>query len=90
MAEPPRHEVCICAAVQTLSGRVFRGHRHVHCFRAAEDAGESLKNHMQGFITSTGRFVHRLDGRELQEAAGIDSVHPDGYRGDLLFSEDLY
>lgn len=83
-------ETCICAAVQTLGGRVFRGHRHVHCFRAADDAGEDLKNHIQGFITSQGRFVGREEGRALQEAIGWKSANPDGYRGDLLFSEDLY
>lgn len=83
-------ETCLCAAVQTQGGRVFRGHRHVHCFRAAEDAGESLKHHIQGFLTTRNRFVNREQGRKLQEAAGIDSVNNGGYRGNLLFSEDLY
>ncbi|MGE3278053.1 MAG: hypothetical protein AB7O67_23320 [Vicinamibacterales bacterium] len=44
----------------------------------------------QGFVTSRGRYVTRSEGRQLQEAAGIGSVSPSGYRGDLLFSEDLY
>jgi hypothetical protein len=44
----------------------------------------------QGFITSTNRFVDRFEGFRLQEAAGIESVAKDGYRGRQLFSEDLY
>jgi hypothetical protein len=85
-------EVCICAAVQTEEGMVIRGHRHSDAIKAAVQAfchpvqGEQA----QGFITSCGRYVTRQEGRRLQEAAGIGSVSPGGYRGDLLFSEDLY
>ena len=44
----------------------------------------------QGFITSENRYVSREEGRKLQEAAGIKSIDKDGYRGDSLYSEDLY
>jgi hypothetical protein len=43
----------------------------------------------QGFITSRNRYVDREEGLRLQLAAGIESVAPGGYRGQL-FSEDLY
>ena len=85
-------ETCICAAVKTEEGQVIRGHRHHDAMHAAGMAfcrplrGEEG----QGFVTSRGRFVDRREGRKLQEAAGIGSCAPGGYRGDLLFSEDLY
>lgn len=88
-------EVCICAAIRLKSGRVIRGHRHHHCLAAAreESPGQhrlELLHAEQGFITSHNRFVGREEGRRIQEAVGITSVAPDGYRGALLYSEDLY
>jgi hypothetical protein len=89
MADP---EVCICAAVMTVEGLVIRGHRHHDAMRAAGLAFcTPLRTaEGQGFVTSRGRYVTREEGRRLQEAAGIGSIAPEGYRGDLLFSEDLY
>lgn len=94
----PTPEVCICAAVRLPDGRVIRGQRHHDCLRAiaalpdesVADRWPLLGGEAQGFITSMGRYVDRREGRRLQEAAGIGSVAPGGYRGDLLFSEDLY
>lgn len=89
MAEP---EICICAAIQTKEGQVIRGHRHVNCMTTAANMGLSIISSAsaQGFVTSRNRFVGREEGRALQEAAGIASVNRDGYRGLILFSEDLY
>ena len=41
-------------------------------------------------VTSRNRFVSRKEGRQLQDAAGIPSAAEGGYRGDSLYSEDLY
>ena len=85
-------EICICAAVQTEEGIVIRGHRHHDAMRAAQFAfctpkrGEAA----QGFITSRNRFVGREEGYRLQIEAGIGSYSSGGYRGEKLFSEDLY
>ena len=103
--ETNKKEFCICAAVR-FKGYVWNGHRHGHAMQAMRDelgwnlTGKELHNLMigrgdageleQGFTTSTGRFVSREEGRKLQEASGIKSVDKDGYRGDTLFSEDLY
>lgn len=85
-------EICICAAVITENGLIIRGHRHSDCFSAILDRGLKHKpgENAQGFITSTGRFVTRKEGRKLQEEAKIISIDPDGYRSDELYSEDLY
>lgn len=90
-------EVCICAAIRLPGGRVVRGHRHHHCFAAAnamqyEDpiTTRRIVQAEQGFVTSRGRFVDRWEGRRLQDAAGVASVAVGGYRLDCLFSEDLY
>lgn len=89
-------EVCICAAVRAEDGTIWRGHRHHDAMAAAWRSIPVWRQkprfpaHSQGFVTSRNRFVDRLEGRRLQDAAGIASVAPGGYRGDLLCSEDLY
>ena len=85
-------EICICAAMRFSDGTIYRGHRHGDCFWTASKAGANIKagTHEQGFMTSANRFVSRKKGGKLQEAAGIPSAAPEGYRGDTLFSEDLY
>lgn len=79
-------EVCLCAAVKTVDGYVIRGHRHSDCIR-------HLKYHkgaVQGFLTSNNRFVDREEGYKLQKSAEIKSIADGGYRGEKLYSEDLY
>ena len=46
----------------------------------------------QGFVTSMGRFVDRKEAMEIQRHSGRPSKYSkDGsYRGEELFSEDLY
>lgn len=85
-------EICICAAVKSVDGKIFRGQRHSDCMQAILSRHLEISEEMdsQGFITSTGRYVTRVEGRKLQEAAGIKSIDPDGYRGNTLYSEDLY
>lgn len=96
-------EIVICAAVMTKNGMIFRGHRHNHCINVAHDyyvwnKGINPGEHNwkptfiseQGFVTSRNRFVSREEGYRLQVAAGIESVAVGGYRGKILFSEDLY
>lgn len=87
-------EIVICAAIKLADGFIARGHRHGDCIRHINEKYSYEKkpvewvNHVQGFITSKNRFVTREEGRILQDAAGIPSV--EGYRGNTLFSEDLY
>jgi hypothetical protein len=86
------NEVCICAAWKTEEQIVFRGHRHSDARNAAIAAFcRPLRGpEAQGFITSHNRFVDRKEGLQLQLAADIGSYNPSGYRGDQLYSEDLY
>ena len=80
-------EVCIVAAVRG-GGKIVRCQRHYHGLMVLN---EGQRHHAeQGFITSSNRFVDREEGLRLQRAAGIESVAEGGYRGNLLFSEDLY
>ncbi len=92
-------EVVICSAIRLSDGRIFRGHRHHDCIRAAHERVEhqdpgsweaKYRQHDQGFITSKNRYVDRAEAFRLQQAAGIQSVARDGYRNGKLFSEDLY
>lgn len=85
-------EIIICAAVMAEDGSIYRGHRHVDAMRACHQAGKKLINtwEEQGFITSLNRYVLRGEARDIQRRAGIPSVSPGGYRGNILFSEDLY
>ncbi len=88
-------EFCVCAAIKTQDGLIIRGHRHADCYRTLSNRPD-YKNHVklfiieEGFITSRNRFVDRKFGRLLQDRAGIPSVNKDGYRGGILYSEDLY
>ena len=99
MSSPPmkrarEKEIVICAAIKMADGFIVRGHRHGDCIKhinekySYEKKEVSWSGHTQGFITSKNRFVTREDGRKLQDAAGIKSA--EGYRGNTLFSEDLY
>lgn len=81
-------EIVICAAILAKTGQIIRCHRHHDGLRACES--RQLVPMGQGFITSRNRFVTRTDGLRLQVMAGIASKAPGGYRGEQLFSEDLY
>lgn len=84
-------EVVVCAAVKTTCGQVIRCHRHHDGIRSIIERGLLPDNESgQGFITSRGRFVDRIEAKELQDAAGIPSASSGGYRGNRLYSEDLY
>lgn len=83
-------EICICAAILCKNGQIIRGHRHGDCLRNMYYREVKLKEKEQGFITSHNRFVGREEGRKLQDEAGIPSADPEGYKGNTLFSEDLY
>ncbi|MFA5240351.1 MAG: hypothetical protein WC476_11690 [Phycisphaerae bacterium] len=84
-------EICICAAVKDRNDYVWKGHRHCDCIATLTMAGEKFpfSEKSQGFVTSKNRFVTREEGYELQMAAGIKSASGD-YRGNRLYSEDLY
>lgn len=84
------NEICICAAIKANSGKIIRGQRHHDCIKAMVQRSISVIDSVQGFITSRNRFVSREDGRRLQDAAGIKSIAPGGYRGAKLYSEDIY
>lgn len=93
MAKAP--EYCTCASIRLEDGREFDGYRHDRCYRIVQAAGlpaEVVHNATQGFRTSYGRFVDRVEGMQIQRASGLQSRYSrDGvYRGDELFSEDLY
>jgi hypothetical protein len=86
-------EVCVVAAIRLPDGVVVEGKRHHLCFERASMLGYSnvaIRASTQGFVTNRLRFVGRKEGQRLQLAAGVESVDPGGYRGDILFSEDLY
>ena len=87
-------EIIICSAIK-VDNLIIRGHRHCDCYhnlslRPILNTTLAERVVIEGFITSTNRFVERKEAREIQEKAGIKSADKDGYRGDILYSEDLY
>lgn len=82
---------CICAAIICDDGTVVRGHRHIDCMDAISRMGKvwTGRESQQGFIASDNVFVGRHEGYKIQIAAGIPSFSGE-YRGERLFSEDLY
>lgn len=91
-------EKVICAAVRMPDGYIVIGHRHNFALRTAREIPRYANIEKwpcgddQGFVTSTGRYVTRKEGYEIQKAAGIKSVLPEkeAYLNGELYSEDLY
>lgn len=90
-------ETCLRAAIR-VGHEVFIGRRHdeIILWMSAKlltkytwEEYMKLKKE-QGFITTNMRFVDRVEGLQLQLNAEIASVAPGGYRGNKLYSEDLY
>lgn len=75
------------AAVKAEDGQIFIGKHHADCFHK----GFSIKYKMskksedQGFMTSEGRFVGRVEGAEIAFASG--QINEPTKK---LFSEDLW
>lgn len=94
MNEATVPEICVCSAILATTGEVITGRRHDDCLKELRRQGLKKKagpsRFIQGFVTSTGRYVDRLEAFQLQKAAGIPSASE--YREGLqeLFSEDLY
>jgi len=69
------------------TGLVF-GHRtHVDCLTLVNALYKGKRRGVQGFITSTGRFVDREEAGRIAVEAG--QVKASALRGGHLFSEDL-
>lgn len=91
-------EFIICAALKIEeTGKIYYGHRHNHCLDAANGALSWKLNReqiskikkIQGFITSTNRFV----GREEALIIALENnqvLNKEDIRGNQLYSEDLY
>lgn len=91
-------EIIICSAILVEStGKLFRGHRHNNCFDAM--SGElswsmtrkeiSSLNVIQGFMTSSNRFVGRKEGLEIALLSG-QVLDIGNIRNGQLYSEDLW
>ena len=90
-------EICICAAIKFKNVEedqelIIRGQRHCDCFYNKHNRPDKdfWKECEEGFLTSKNRFVGRVEGRNLMEAVNWESVDREGYRGNSLYSEDLY
>lgn len=44
----------------------------------------------QGFLTSTGRFVNRVQAKQIAHMAGQPQLRPESERTKDLYSEDLW
>ena len=92
-------EKIICAAI-LYKGKMYYGHRHPSALQVLNDelSWEMARKEIhkeraemtQGFVTTLGRFVDRKEGQIIHKATVGKSHDKDGYRGDELYSEDLY
>lgn len=62
--------------------------RHHTIFHALDAVGMDLDEDNQGFLTSDGRFVDRVDGLRIATEAG-QIIQKHG-KPDMLFSEDMW
>lgn len=77
----------IVAAAILKEGALHVGYRHNRIINSAAHRGDSLKNCPQGFITTDGKFVDRLEGARI--ALGSGQIVELGWPPNL-YSEDLY
>jgi len=79
-------EIIICAAVRASNGRIVQGFRHNDAIRALQAIvgyeGEQPDGKDLGFVTSTNRYVTRMEAYQLH--------FPDRTEPDELYSDDLY
>lgn len=84
-------ERIICAAIRTKRNVIIRGHRHSDCIRAASSrphiTQDDIQYRAEGFITSSGRFVQRVEAMKIAIAAGQYTAEKGR---DKLYSEDIY
>ena len=91
-------EFIICAAIMLPdTSKIYYGHRHSHCIEAVNAELSWTMNRqqiyqvrqIQGFVTSTNRFVGRHEALliALENGKVLDKKE---IRGDQLYSEDLY
>ncbi len=78
-------------------GIVVCGYRHCNCIdilkmlsglRTVQFAPDAVGEHIQGFLTSTNRFVDREEGAKIAITAG--QIPELKYGITELYSEDLY
>jgi hypothetical protein len=86
-----RESIVSAAIRERATGLVFslpKPKRHHHILHAAAALHRELKYMDQGFITSEGRFVARLEAAKLAELAG--QLKNGLNSPPNLFSEDLW
>ncbi len=88
----PVSETIVAAAIQSVDGsKVWTqpapARHHQVMLEAYEKGGASREDfRRQGFITSTGRFVDRIEAGKIALASG----QCDRFKGNVLTSEDLW
>jgi hypothetical protein len=91
-------EKIICAAILLPeTGKVYYGHRHPHCIEAMNGelswtmSRQQIRyvTKTQGFVTSLGRFVDRVEALAIA-LANNQVVYQKEMGDNELYSEDLY
>ena len=83
------NEFITSAAIKlVVTGDIFKGIDHAVCIdRIHQEGIESIPAHVQGFVTSTGRFVDRIQAAKIAIACG--QIEKLSYNHERLFSEEL-
>lgn len=66
--------------------------RHYHLLHGSVNLTKGMNHEdiIQGFLTSTGRFVTREEGAKLVSTNGQETIDRPGKIYTMLFSEDLW
>ena len=83
----------LAAAIKLVDGRVLsvpQPARHPSVILLAQKERLSLSGSTQGFITSEGRFVDRLEAFKIAGAAGQLLPGWEKLSGQWLYSEDVW
>lgn len=86
-------ERIVAAAIQLAGVTISlpRPARHAQVLWCAMDMDLDHFAACQGFLTSEGRFVNRIQAKHIAHIAGQEQMRPDSERhATQLFSEDLW
>jgi len=92
IATPVERIVAAAIQVQGITMSLPLPARHGQVLHAADDIITQAELHgaCQGFLTSTGRFVNRVQAKQIAHMAGQPQLRPESHRTKDLYSEDLW
>lgn len=92
-AAPDEHIIAAAIQIEGVTLSLPRPARHAQVLHSATNMhlpDYAVTGACQGFLTSTGRFVNRVQAKQIAHMAGQPQMRPESERTKDLYSEDLW